>query len=308
MSQTWLSQNGLIILLGILVTSQNHLAKALERQGIEVFDMLRARWKHTGEQVEVQNRKPLIYTIGLILNHTTFIYHLLVAPLGGTTALYTGMYGLGLIVLLVYSTRVMKEEITRLELAGALLILAGSMVIGIESIYRPRLDMSMMDLNGAVSSLFILLGLAIPVMFWSLKNGSPNVIGLSFGLVAGCLGSMDPVLKGVGQSVGGVSALPGTFTGWVVFLASFLVGEMAVLTTQWAYIRRARANVLVPALNCSYIALPVFLQARLLPGYRLYFSTYLGLAMILGGIVLMRLFKPSAEGSGTAQLHELAAP
>lgn len=286
MDHTWL-----ILFLGFLATTQTHLAKAFERQGIEFYDILRARLKHTGEQVDGQVRKPVIYLVGLVMNHTTFIYHLLVVPLGGNPALYTGMYGLGLVVLLLYSTKVMKEEISHQELAGAFLILVGSIVIGIENVNRPKLDMSLMDLDGIVLSLFILFSLAAIGIYWSLRNGSPNIIGLIFGLLAGCLGSMDPVLKGVGQSVGGVRALPVTAAGWVVFLASFLVGEMAVLTTQWAYIKRARANVLVPALNCSYIILPVVLQANLMPGYVLYLTTFLGLGLIITGIVLMRFFK-----------------
>lgn len=46
---------------------------------------------------------------------TALIYHLLVPPLGGTTALYTSMYGIGLIALLPSTTQVMKERISRLE-------------------------------------------------------------------------------------------------------------------------------------------------------------------------------------------------
>jgi hypothetical protein len=38
----------LILLLGILSTTQTHLAKALERQAIETFDLIRARLKRTG--------------------------------------------------------------------------------------------------------------------------------------------------------------------------------------------------------------------------------------------------------------------
>ena len=46
---------------------------------------------------------------------TALIYHLLVPPLGGTTALYTSMYGIGLIALLPYTTQVMKERLSHLE-------------------------------------------------------------------------------------------------------------------------------------------------------------------------------------------------
>jgi len=104
-----------IILLGITSTTQIHMAKALERQGIETVDLIRARFQRRGTEIEGQVRKPLIYGVGLVLNHTAFIYHLLMTPLGGTTALYTSMYGMGLIALLPYTARLMKERLSRLE-------------------------------------------------------------------------------------------------------------------------------------------------------------------------------------------------
>jgi multidrug transporter EmrE-like cation transporter len=286
MNTTWL-----VLLIGVLATTQNHLAKALERQGIEVFDMLQARWQKSDRQFEQPRRKPLIYLVGVAMNHTIFVYHLLVAPLGGNTAAYTSMYGLGMVALLLYSTRVMKEPITRLELTGALAILGGSLVIGAESVSRPALEMSAMNLSATLAALLGLLCLGALLMFISLRSASPHLIGVCFGLVAGSLGAMDPFMKAVGQTAGGASGTPLTFGGWFVFLASFLVGEAAFLTSQWAFIKRARANILVPAQNCSYIALPVLLQALWMPGYQLYLSTLLGLFLIMVGIIIMGVFK-----------------
>jgi hypothetical protein len=284
MNNAWL-----IILLGIASTTQTHLAKALERQGIETWDLIRARFQRT--EIEGKVRKPLIYVVGLTLNHTTFIYHLFVAPLGGTTALYTGMYGMGMIALLLYSTQVMAEKITRLELAGAVAILLGTLTIGLEGISRPALNMGRMDLGSTVVAVLLLLGLCLVLIVVGLKNGTPKLIGLVFGLSAGVCGSLDPFLKGVGQTAGGGGPFtPGSIGGWVVLGSSFIVGEAAVLITQWGFYRRARANLLVPAHNCTYVAVPVALQVLLLPGYQFYWSTGLGLVLILAGFVCMRGF------------------
>ena len=68
-NNTWIA-----ILIGILSTTQLHLAKALERQGIEVFEQLRVRLKKTGEQIEGSIRKPIIYMVGVTLNNTVFLY------------------------------------------------------------------------------------------------------------------------------------------------------------------------------------------------------------------------------------------
>jgi uncharacterized membrane protein len=279
----------LVILLGIASTTQLHLAKALERQGIEVWDLIKARLRRTSYQR--QGNAPLIYGVGLILNHTTFVYHLFVAPLGGTTALYTSMYGIGLVALLLYSTRVMGEELTCRELLGAVAILCGTLVVGVEGSCRPALDMAQMDLGGTLTALAVVLAGCLALLVGGLKNGFPDTIGLAFGLSAGACGALDPFLKAVGQTTGGGGHfLPQNVPGWLVLAASFVLGEVAVLVTQWAFYRRARANILVPAYNCSYVAVPVVLQALLLPGYDLYWTTGLGLGLIMFGFVRVRGF------------------
>ncbi|MCJ7622194.1 MAG: hypothetical protein MUO76_01730 [Anaerolineaceae bacterium] len=223
----------LVLLLGIFSITQTHLAKSLERQGIETLDQLRARLKGTGEQFEGKLKKPLIYIVGLILNHTTFIYHLFVTPLGGTTAQYTGMYGVGLLVLLLYSTQVMKERLSRRELLGALTIFLGTLIIGVEGISRPVLDMSWIDDADVLIALAILLCPCALLLWVGLRSGSQNILGLAFGLSAGICGSLDPFLKGVGQATGASSLfIPGTTGGWGILAFSFVLGEAAVLITQ----------------------------------------------------------------------------
>jgi hypothetical protein len=304
---TWL-----VILLGIASTTQTHLAKALERQGIEVWDLLRARWKQARPRATrvpqpavTQGKAPLIYLIGLILNHTTFVYHLLVTPLGGTTALYTSMYGLGLVALLAYSTWLMKERMARLELLGAVAILCGTLIIGLEGIARPPLSMAAIDLRSAAIAVTALLSGCGLLVITGVRSRTLNATGLAFGLTAGAFGSLDPFLKGMGQTAGGAGRiLPGIAAGWIFLVFSFVIGEAAVLVTQWGFYRRARANILVPAYNCSYIAVPILLQALLLPGYALYGTTLLGLGLIMSGFVLIRGFRPAvrpAPGKGLSQ-------
>ncbi len=285
----------LVVLLGLVSTTQNHMAKALERQGISVLEVLKSRFSRRGGRSTEkppagEGRVGLVYVTGLILNHTVFVYHLLIAPLGGNTALYTSMYGVGLVVLLFYSTRVMKERLSHRELLGVLAILGGTLLVGIDGISRPALDMGKMDMNGTLMALALLLAACACLLAAGLRNGTAQGIGLTFGLTAGALGTLDPFLKGVAQTAGGGRFTPGSITGWVLLVSSFLIGEVAFLVTQWGFYRRARANILVPAYNCSYIAVPVVLQALLLPGYDLYWTTGLGLGLIMFGFVLVRGF------------------
>jgi len=216
------------------------------------------------------------------------IYALFIAPLGGTPALYTSMFGIGLVALLVYSSTIMKEAITRLEVIGALLIVLGTLTIGSEGIFRPAVVLARMDVTGTVVALCMVLGLGGVCMACTSKRGTQNAIGLTFGLFAGACGGLDPFLKAVGQSQGGANhAVPHTALGWTLFAGSFVVGFLAFLITQWGYVRRARASVLVPAYNCTYVGLPVVLQVLLLPGYGFYWTTAVGIGLIMLGIVLM---------------------
>jgi len=280
----------LVIVLGILSTTQLHLAKAMQRQGIEVYDRIQARLKGTGEQITGGAKKPAIYVVGVVLNQVEFIYPILAQPYG-PPALFTSMFGMGLVALMFYAALVMKESIGRLEVIGSGLIVAGTLTIGIENLWRDDYDRFQMDVGAMLAVLLMVLGLAIAAMVLAYKRGSVNQIGLVFGLGAGALGGLDPFLKGVGQNLGGNPAfLPRTAPGMVLFVSSFVIGFLAFATTQVGFARKARASVLVPAYDSAYVVLPVLLQTFLLPSYRLYWTTVLGIGGILAGIVLMRAF------------------
>jgi hypothetical protein len=281
----------LVILFGILSTIQNHLAKAFERQGIETIDYVLEKLESTGEKLKGVQKKSLIYTLGLVLNQTVFIYHLFTTPLGGTTAVYTSMYGVGLLVLLLYSWKVLKEPLSRDELSGALAIFLGTLIIGVEGLRRPPLDMAWMDFNSTLAAVVLLCIICGIVIYASLRDGSKHTIGLGFGFSAGAIGALDPLLKGLGQTHGGGSAFgPESMAGWIVFIGSFLVGFTSFLIDQWGFYLRVRANVLVPMFNVSYVAVPVIFQVVLLPGYSFYLSTFIGLGMLILGFVKLGNF------------------
>ena len=119
----------LVLFLGVLSSVQTHLAKALERQGIEIFEQIKARLEKSGHPLEGGLRKPVIYTAGLILNNTLFIWSTLAQPYG-PPALFSSMFGMGLVFLIGYAAFVLKESITPRELAGAATIVAGTLIIG----------------------------------------------------------------------------------------------------------------------------------------------------------------------------------
>lgn len=278
----------LVLLLGILSTIQTHLAKALERQGIEVFEQVQARLQKSGQPVEGGLKKPLIYTIGFVLNQTLFVWPILAQPYG-PPALFSSMFGVGLVFLMGYAALVLKEKITCRELGGAAVIVAGTLVIGIENISRPGLDRFSMNLESLLAALGAWLLLALAFAIISLRSANLGLVALAFGALAGGLGSLDPFFKGVGQNYGGQPGLlPSTLTGTAFFAASFVVGFLAFVVTQIGFARKVRASRLVPAYNAAYIGLPVVWQALLLPDYQVTWVTAAGLLLILGGVAAMQ--------------------
>jgi drug/metabolite transporter (DMT)-like permease len=280
---TWIA-----ILIGILSTTQLHLAKALERQGIEVFEQLQARLKKTGEQIEGGIRKPIIYTIGVTLNNTVFLYAL-IAQRHAPPAVYTSMFGMGLVFLMVYAAKVLKEQITRKQVAGAAAIIAGSLAIGIENILRDGYDRSSMALTPALILAGVFLAVGMLGLFLSSRSKRPDVIAVAFGLFCGGCGALDPFLKGVAQNLGGRPEwVPASWLGWVIFAFSFVIGFISFAVTQVGFAKKAPASLLVPTYNAGYILLPILLQVVLLPAYQLYWSTYAGITLIILGMALMR--------------------
>jgi drug/metabolite transporter (DMT)-like permease len=285
----------LVLLLGIISAIQTHLAKALERQGIEVFDQLRAKLQRDDGELGGGLRKPAIYTAGLILNHTVFVWSILAQP-HGPPALFSSMFGIGLVFLMVYARIVLKERISRLETAGAGAILTGTLIIGIENISRAEMDRFGMDL----AAMFVVLGawliLSLASVVAASRSKDLGALALSCGLLAGGLGSLDPFFKGVGQNYGGQPGLlPSSTLGAAIFGASFVLGFLAFLVTQVAFAKKVRASLLVPASNAAYIGLPILLQIFLLPKYALSLLAAGGLVLILAGILGMHVSRRRAR-------------
>jgi uncharacterized membrane protein len=287
----------LVILFGVISTIQTHLAKALERQGIEIFEQIKARLQRSGEKIEGGIRKPVIYSIGFVLNHTVFIWAVLAQPYG-PPALFTSMFGLGLVFLMIYAANVMKEKITRMEAWGASAIVTGTLVIGVEAIFRPEADRFTMNLDGMLVALAVWSVAGLMFILASRRSSNLNLVALAFGAFAGGFGGLDPFLKGVGQGYGGDPRLiPQTFAGMALFIASFVVGFLGFIITQFGFVRKARASVQIASYNAAYVGLPVILQAILLPNYPMFPTTIGAIVLILLGIVLMQTFKPSNRQS-----------
>jgi len=276
------------MLCGIADTTQLHIAKAMERQGIEIFDQIRARIKKENLEMEGKVKKPIIYLIGFVLNQIEPVWLVIANIFGSYPGLVTSMFGIGLVFLMLYSVKVLHEPRTRCEVPGAILIIAGTLVLGIEAFFRPVYDNASVSIIMTYIFTAICAAIGIIGMVIALKTRNTRTIGLAFGFVAGAFGGQDILYKLLGQSTSGQTmVLPNNVLGWTVFLSSFGIAFVAFSVTQWGFARKAPASILVPAYDSMYVLIPILYQVLLLQGFAIWPSTMAGIALVIAGIVLM---------------------
>jgi len=285
------------LLFGIFNTMVLHLAKAMERHGIEIFSRKKS-FKEKG-------KKPLIYIIGFALNNTVVIWQILGTTFASATV-FSSVFGLGLILLMLYSYYILHEEIKTPELIGAILIVIGTTMVGFLYIIKP-------PETGVINypNFFILL-IIISIIFtllisfsWKTKIG----IAFIFGAVAGTLGGMDNVFKRMGLTSSNlIEAFAGVFRLEVlsiIFVISFFLGLLALTLTQIGFAKGADASRLVPMYNSLYIAAPVIFELIIVEGATISIGIILSLIIIIMGVFLMNIFKKSEEKLSTEEINDL---
>jgi drug/metabolite transporter (DMT)-like permease len=266
------------LLFGLIGTITLHLAKAMERHGIDLFNRKMSRTE--------KGKKPLIWFIGFGLNNTQFIWQLIgnsFAP----ASVYVSVFGVGLVIVLIYSVRILKEQMTHWDWIGSGLILFGTLFVGFLLFNRPEIIAPMVNYDAftilMIASAIILTSM-IAFSYWRKK-----AISLFFGLAAGSCGAIDNVLKHSGIEEGNI---------WII-VVSFAIGFGGFLITQWGYINKADASKLVPAYNASYIIIPVLFESWIIVSIftQITIPQIIGISIIILGIIFMTAIKKWKIGS-----------
>ncbi|MHA1265875.1 MAG: EamA family transporter [Candidatus Helarchaeota archaeon] len=260
------------ILFGLIGTATLHLAKAMERHGIELFDRKKTRAE--------KGKKPLIWFIGFGLNNTSPLWQFL-GTMFAAASVYVSVFGMGLVITLIYSVKILKEKMTKWDWIGSGLIIAGTLFIGFLLFNRPSLENPPVDYNAFMYIMIFstMIFIVMIIVSYSKKIG----ISLFFGLVAGACGGIDNVFKHAGFKEGNL---------WI-FFASFGIGFMGFLITQWGFANKADASKLVPAYNSTYIILPIIFESFIIlsPFTQITPLQIGGIAIIITGILCMTAIK-----------------
>lgn len=271
------------ILFGIINTLVLHLAKGMERHGIEIFSKKKS--------LKEKGKKPLIYIIGFTLNNTVFIWQILGTSFA-PAAVFSSVFGLGLILLMIYSRYILHEEITSPELLGAILIVAGTTMVGFFYLIEPLNTGNVLYMNFFIMIIVIIVLFSLLIGFsWKTRIA----IAFIFGAVAGTLGGTDNVLKRIGLTSNNFfEAIAGIFQlelDSFIFLFSFIAGLFAMILTQIGFAKGADASKLVPMYNSLYIVAPVLFELIIVEGATISIGIIISIIVIIAGVFLMNIFK-----------------
>ena len=280
---------------GVVGTVIFHISKGMQQQGIEILHHIKHKLfrKHDYSILHLKT-KTIIYAAGVFLNNTIGIW-IILANRFAPPSYYTSMYGLGLIALLVYSSTILHEKLKKNEYVGAVMIVLGTIILGLEGLFRKDVDMTDINAKVIIFITIIFISFSLFLYCFIFDRKSPLQTGILFGIITGWCASLDQIYKSIGQSLGGSPGfLPSTPTGIFFFIISFCFTTSAFFMTQYAFAKRARAAVLVPIQNSIYVIFPIVIQALSLKGFRITVYTILGMFVITSGIFFMQIFRGNA--------------
>jgi hypothetical protein len=222
----------------------------------------------------------------------------MIANMFAPPAAYTSMFGFGLIVLMLFSEKVLGEKVGKTRHTGAVLLALGTFFLGWAGIRSGRggpggAIMAQINLSLVFWVVIVYFTAMVLILTAARRRGSsPRSLGIIIGLITGVSGSCDPLFKAIAQHYGGVSGLlPSSPAAWALFLFSFLFGTLALFLTQVGFAWKAAATVVVPAHNLALIIFPLLLLQAALPDYSLTILHLPGILLAGAGTVLLFIFK-----------------
>jgi len=275
---------------GVAASILFHLSKGMQRHGIEAVAALspKRRKQRAAEGRRPSAKKTALYWSGFVLNNSLGLFSIL-ANRYAPSSYFTSMFGIGLIALMLYSGLILKEPIHPIQQLGALILIIGTLILGYDGVRRPTLTMAGVYLAaaGIVLAASFLGGFFL--VHLARGNTGRKRPGLIYGLLVGLSAGIDPILKGIGQNLGGVRGFfPRLPLGWVFFLASFFFATFSFIFSQWAFTRGVSASTLIPSQNFAYITYPLLFQMIALPRFALTSLALLGLSVTTLGMVVMQ--------------------
>ncbi len=270
------------IVFGLMMAATLNLGKALQKQGIQLFEKKKL-------EEGVRAKKGAIWIVGISFSGIQPVFQIVAQTIIGAPAtVYSAMMGLGIVVVIAYAYKVLKEPIGKFEVLGAAAIIGGTTVFGIGSYFWVQPSTRTMDWTSFGVSMVAIGAAFLAIIVYTVRT--KHLWGLIWGIVAGSCGGLDNVFKSMSRNTESLIDL-GAFSGFanIFFYISFVAGTGAMLLTNVGY-TRGKAVTVVPAYTVFYILLPLVLET-LFYGVAPHALQVVGVAIAIVGVVLSTAFR-----------------
>jgi uncharacterized membrane protein len=255
-------------LIGLIAYITLYLGKGIQKYAIEGLKI----------DKKVKSKNSGIWLVGTILTALYTLIQLValwLAPINVVAPLEAA----GLIILIVFSYFVLKEEINKNEIIGIGLIVFGIIVINIFIQQPSTPTLSQFDLT-----LFILISIIVLAveggMILISKYNKYKAAGFIIGSMAGSFMAIQTVAKRV-------SDIPELFIAFTVIFS--ICAGMTLLVTQFAF-TKSQANRVLPCFTSVSIILSIILGFLTL-GETVVLIQIIGIVIILLGVVFLTAFR-----------------
>ncbi|MEX2726945.1 MAG: hypothetical protein Q6353_006810 [Candidatus Sigynarchaeum springense] len=270
------------IFLSIVTSICLNLGKGVQRIGAETLgkDILK-KWKENPED----RRKIIIWLIGTLLTAIAAVLSVVAQIFLKQSSIFVALSGIGIISVVLFAARIIKEKITLLQVVGIAIIIVGTALLGID---YPDISEPLPTPDFAVYAI-IAAAISAAVVIYSLKTRS--AYGIVFGSLAGLFNGFAAVATAFSVSTGKHDIAGTVFNAWL--LVSILLGQCAFWVTQYAFKKGGNASLVVPAMSSFLIIIPFINDAVV---YRLPLGLFQLLAFVLNIVGIIVLCFSSAAG------------
>lgn len=263
------------ILIGIVAYVLLYVGKGIQKYSIEGF-------KTDKDQ---KSKNSGIWIFGTILTALfMFVQWIPLTIFDIPANLITPLEGIGLITLLIFSYKVLKEPISKIELLGAFFVIVGTVIINLYASEPDPITLGDFNSDTFWISMAIIIGIEFVLILIS-KMNDYKLAGVVIGFTAGTFMAYQTLAKRVTD----INELDIVFT--------FVVFAMAILTlavTQIAF-TKAKASQVVPSFTSASIILTAIL-GFLTISETIQAMQIVGIFIIVAGVIVLTAFqKPAPE-------------
>lgn len=248
-------QFGINIALGIFVaicaSVTLGLGKGIQRIGADTLGKgILKKWRED----PAERRKIITWIVGSAMTGISAVLQVVAMFFLDRPSTYVALSGTGILAVVLFSAKVLKESISKLQVAGIASIIIGTTFIGID--YPEIAEKTQPGLGFMLYAIaFGSAGVIIAILTIKRAKG----FGIVFGSIAGFFNGFAAISTAFATATGDNELIASVINPYLV--ASLLLGQGAFWSTQFAFKKGGNASVTVPAENSFVILIPVVLDA-----------------------------------------------